>query len=172
MRELYLIRHGQANYGFGLNSRGRRQVQDLRDILATRLPIGETYAFLFSPAFRTRDTGRIIYPLVNEKSSRIYRRPIEWMGQEVSMLPDEELREKGKLNVGRLLSIDSAITLVVSHKEIIGATALAFAEQQGISLDEGYDLWDHREGYVIPSLREANAIYFNLDNRISEFVRR
>ncbi|MBI2106500.1 histidine phosphatase family protein [Candidatus Woesearchaeota archaeon] len=140
MKQLYLIRHGDADYYYDcLTDEGRARVRGLSRTLMGLLPDRIRYSVVSSPSGRAKETAQLLLPVLSEKSGEmlhIYEDPR--LSELRSMGNEEEMREYGKQNLVLLDEYNSGIGVFIAHERIIRAMAFAVSEKFEITLPEKF----------------------------------
>jgi len=194
MNELYLVRHGTADWETGeLELLGREEVLDLSHKLEKVMTPNQRYRLISSPIIRAYQTAELLLPLIRKKS-RTY--------PDIENEPDlEEMAQldyEGLIQIGRgLLSMikkydDCDIAVMTSHMWKIYALAFALSEETDILLPEsiasreqidpkskeelirvygaGIDPILIEPWIEIYSIGLANALYFNFQEKRCELI--
>lgn len=139
MQQLYLIRHGNADYlNNCLTPNGVEQVRKLASKLENRLPTGVAYILVSSNYGRAIETAKILEPCIKTKSnSDINLHTDESFGElasfDLTYKPSVEIGMKNVRKIGEYFNGNDVI-IITSHLKIIGATSYALGEHYGIEI--------------------------------------
>ncbi len=157
MKELYLIRHGNANYmNDELSDLGRRQVHGLYRVLEERLPEGISCAVIVSGSGRTTETAKELIPLFDKKAGkRLYLQKEPGLSQMRGMGSDDQIIANGKDNLSLIekYSDEGDCVFFVGHDKILITTGNAIADDLSIELPDYLKIKEYEESYVLQTMK-------------------
>lgn len=141
MKQVYLIRHGDADYSNDcLTDEGRARVRGLSRTLEGLLPLRERYSVVSSPSGRARETAELLLPMISEKSEEtVYIDEDKRLSELRSMGTKEEMERYGEQNLALFEEYYSDPGLFTAHERIIRAMAFAISNRFGITLPDEFD---------------------------------
>src|SRR3989338_9644996 len=152
MNNLYLVRHGHANYGLDcLTELGIGQVNMLGKKLKERFLSGVGYAIAASPSGRAVETADILKPFIPAKSSLPildYRDSVfeELEESTFGLVTPRTIRrsEDSATKISEYLD-GTDVVLVIAHSRLIGSTCQAIASHYNIELPKNLRIQEEVE---------------------------
>src|SRR3989338_3767793 len=160
MKQLYLIRHGDADYeNDRLTDEGRDNVRGLSRSISGLLPQGIKCSIVSSPSGRAKETAQLLLPMLREKSGAMANIHEEPRLSEIrSMGTVDEMKRFGEQNLALLEQYNSDHGIFTPHERIIRAMAFAISDKFRISLpDAFYPGKAYRRLLVNQIMREHNC---------------
>ena len=165
MNQLYLVRHGHANYGLDcLTDLGIQQVNMLGKKLERKFLSGVGYAIATSPSGRAVETANILVPFIPNKSRlsiRLYNDPVFGELEESTFgLVTPHTTGRGEESTTKIKEYlgGTDVILVIAHSRLIGSTCQAIASHYNIELPENLRMQESVEEVLIGFIMESENV--------------